>query len=270
MISLEKPPLDELVHFGIMGMHWGHRKSQSNTGNSSDSKLNIKTKGVSVKADGSITVEAGASLQRLVRSNGESMPLKGLTYASLSDYDNAKYVKFIGGKGFFGGGRDTIVQLTATEPIKAPSVDEASKIVSDLFINDSKFRKTVTNMSGDKITNKELAMIKKDPTGTKAKEWYEEVNTALTFGADFDPTAPYVQKTIRETFKKNGYNAVRDENDFQTGVSKAPIIIFSPEKTLKVTKVSAITDDLRRASKEKLKQYNRLGNDWVQQQFYDQ
>jgi len=255
---------NELSHHGILGMHWGHRKPSDSTA----STLSVKTKGITVREDGSIDVEKGASVQRLVRGKGGSLPLKNLTYASLTDYDNAKYIKYIGGKGFFGGGRDTIVKLAATQKIKAPSVDEATRITSDLFVNDSKFRKTFTDSLARPAPEEDIVAMKKDPTGKVAKMWYTQVNTALTFSPDFDETAPYIQKTVRESFVKKGFNAVRDENDFQSGVSKAPIIIFSPEKTLKVTTVSTITDELRAASKEKVKQYKALGSDWVNKSLY--
>jgi len=258
-----KPPLDELAHYGILGMRWGRRKSQST------SDIQVKTKDISVKADGSMSIEKGASLQRLVRSNGQSLPLKDLSYASLTNFDNAKYIKYIGGKGFFGGGRDTVLKLTAVQKIKAPSMDEATKIINDLFLNDSKFRNTFTNMMGDKISDKELKTISKDPTGKTAKAWYTSVNTSLTFSPDFDAASPYVQKTVRETFQKKGFNAVRDENDYQTGVSKAPIILFSPEKTVKITTVSTITDELRKKSSDELNQYKQLGKNWVEEQLYE-
>jgi len=254
---------DYLEHHGILGMRWGHRKLEAKT------KLQIKTKGISVKGDGSINVDKGVSLQRLVRGDGSSIPLKDITYASLTDYDNAKYIKYIGGKGFFGGGRDKVLQLTTRQPIKAPSVDEASKIVVGIFATDKKFRETFKPFMGEAISAHELAEIVANPTGKKAKLWYTAVNTSLTFDSEFDPTAPYIQKTVRETFQKKGFNAVRDENDFQSGVSKAPIIIFSPETTVKVTTVSDITDDMRNMSKDKLKAYSTLGRDWVQKELYD-
>jgi len=244
-------------------MHWGKKKAHA------EPNLQVKTKGISVKADGSITVNKGASLQRLVRSNGQSLPLKDLTYASLTDHDNAKYVNYIGGKGFFGGGRDQVLQLTARKPIKAPSMDEATKITTDLFLNDPKFRSTFTNIASEPVSKRDLENMRKDPSGKVAKEWYTHVNTALTFDSDFDPTAPYIQKTIREHFQKKGFNAIRDENDFRHGVAKAPIIIFSPETSLKVTKVSDITDELRGSSKIKLNQYKALGKDWVEKELYD-
>lgn len=33
MIIKEKPPLDELIHFGVLGMHWGKRKDHTVSSN---------------------------------------------------------------------------------------------------------------------------------------------------------------------------------------------------------------------------------------------
>lgn len=263
--NISIPREQHLKHHGVLGMKWGVRKSQPSTVKTNT----IKTKGIRIGSDGSMSISKGAQMQRLVRSKGENFSLKDQTYASLTEFDNAKYVNYIGGKGFFGGGRDRVLTLTATKTIKAPSVDDATKITSDLFLNDKKFRETFTDVFGRRITEKELKNVRNDPKGKTAKEWYTNVNQALTFSPDFSPSSPYVQKTVRETFQKKGYNALRDENDFQSGLSKSPIIIFSPETTLKVTKMSDITDELRSASKETLKEYSKLGKNWTEKYLYD-
>jgi hypothetical protein len=224
-------------------------------------------KGVSVNADGSITVSKGCSLQRLV--NDSSRPLKDLTYASMLEYDNAKYVKYIGGKGLFGGGRNKVLSIKANEDLKAPSMDEASKIMIDLFRNNSEFRNRFTNILGNTVSDKELARMVKDPTGVDAKAWYDELNVSMTFSADFDKNAPFIQKTFSDALQKKGYNMLRDENDFQNKVAKAPVIILNPEKTLTVVGVSDITDELRSASKETLGDYKKLGKEWVDQYVYN-
>jgi hypothetical protein len=250
-----------LEHHGIKGMHWGVRKDISTA--------SIKPNpGVKIKADGSITVEPGASLQRLVRSSGKSMPMKNITYASLNAYDNARYIKVIGGKGFFGGGRDQILQIRATQPIKAPSKKEATKIVSNLILTNPEFRKKNTSIINTPISKGDLDRIRQDPTGKTATAWYEMTNTKLTFDKEFDSDAPYVQSVVKKEMESKGYNALRDENDVITGVAKSPIIIFSPEKSLEVVSVSQITDQVRAANKETLKQYKQQGKDWVDKQVY--
>lgn len=259
-------PQEALAHYGVKGMHWGVRRDRSSD---TDSNLNIHAKGVTVRSDGSMTIQPGASLQRLVRSSGKSMPMKDLTYASMLDYDNARYVKIIGGKGFLGGGRDQILGITATKKITAPSKEEATRMISDLMINDPTFRKRNTSMLGEPISKGDLKRIVNDPVGKTAQAWYEMTNTKLTFDKEFDSDAPYVQKVFRETMAKRGFNAIRDENDVAGKVSKAPIIIFSPEKSLKVTSVTNITDEIRAANKAKLKEYKKLGRNWAEKQLYD-
>lgn len=267
----------ELYHHGVKGMKWGIRRFQNKDGSLtpagkkryySPEELGVKPvpKGVSVNSDGSITVSKGCSLQRLVHD--ESRPMKDLTYASVLEYDNAKYVRYIGGKGFFGGGRDKVLSIRANEDLKAPSVDEASKIMVDLLSNKPEFRNKFTNFLGNTVNDKELAKMKENPTGDTAKAWYDELNVSMTFSSDFDSSAPFIQKTFSEALQKKGYNMLRDENDFQNNVAKAPVIILNPEKTLTVVNVSNITDSLRSSSKEVVNDYKKLGKDWVDEYVY--
>lgn len=255
-----------LEHFGILGMRWGVRKKTTPTASTLPVKL--VPSGITIRIDGSISIRPGANLQRLVRSNGKSLAMKDVTYASLNAYDNSRYIKKIGGKGFFGGGRDQILSIRATKKIEAPSKEKATEIVSKLMLKDAKFRAKNTNALGVSISKKELEQIRKDPKGKTAKAWYEMTNTKLTFDPSWDPDAPHVQKTLREEFLRRGYNAVRDENDFSTGLSRAPIIIFSPETSLKVTSTTSINNDLRKANKQQLREYDRAGREYIDKQLF--
>jgi hypothetical protein len=155
-----------------------------------------------------------------------------------------------------------------TQPIKAPSLETSTKMVSDLMLKDAAFRKKNTNDLGEEISKKELEAVRKDPNGKTARAWYEMTNIKMVYDAEFDPDAAPVQKKVRETLLAKGYNAIRDENDVRSKVSKAPIIILAPEKSLKVVSVTTITDELRKANKQKLKQYKSHGKIWVDQQLY--
>lgn len=267
----------ELYHHGIKGMKWGVRRFQNKNGSLTDAgkkryspeELGRKPvpKGVSVNANGAISISKGTSLQRLV--NDSSRPLKDLTYASVLEYDNAKYIRYIGGKGFFGGGRDKILSIRANEDLKAPSMDEASNIMVDLLNNNSEFRNKFTNSLGNTVSDKELARMTNNPTGYEAKAWYDELNISMTFSSDFDPNAPFVQKAFSSALRDKGYNMLRDENDFQNKVAKAPVIILDPQKTLSVVSVTTITDELRSASKEVVNDYKKMGKKWVDDYVYN-
>lgn len=254
---------DVLAHFGVKGMKWGVRKKEISVFNP-----DLSEKGVTMRSDGSIDLKPGAKIQRLVRSNDRSRPMKDVTYASINKYDNARYIKSIGGKGIFGGGRDTILSIEVTKPIKAPSYSDAVKMHSDLVLNNAEFRKRNVTLLGEPISDGDYARIKKDPSGSDARASYEMTNVLLTTTAEGNPNASYVQKTFRDKLASNGYNAVRDENDYGGKISKAPIIIFNPESSLKVVSSEKITDELRKANKEQLKRYKQNGDDWIESKLY--
>lgn len=259
-------------------MKWGVRRFQNKDGSlipkgkarySSDAKeINLKQKGVSINSDGSMSISKGTNIQRLSRR--QSTSLGSLTYASVIEYDNAKYIKYIGGKGIFGGGRDTILLLQAKEDLKAPSVTDASRIMVNLLKSDSKFRNGIADVfTGAHINNDDFKKMVDDPTGDTAKAWYTILNSSLIATSATNPSASYIKEVFSEALQKNGYNLLRDENDFEGGVSKAPLIVLNPEKTLSVVNVADITDELRNASKETLREYKNLGKDWCDKYVYD-
>lgn len=258
-LTIEHDVEPTLLHYGVKGMRWGIRKTDP-------SSMNIRTEGIRVRSDGSMEIDAGVSIQRLIRMKGGTTELKDMTFASISDYDNAKYIDYLGSRK---GGRDHILSIQTVKPIKAPSTEESTKMISELFLKDLQFRERVVPYLGSPISDKELAKIKEDPTGPIADKWYKEVNKQMTFTEALRPEIPYVKESVRKQVESKGYNALRDENDVAWNVAKSPIIIFSPEKTLKVITVTKINNEMRKASKETLKQYKKLGKNWTDKHFYE-
>lgn len=261
IVGQDKPSLEELAHHGVKGMHWGVRKERdSGVKSFNDNK-------VVMRRDGSIDIEKGASIQRLVRSSGKSKPMQDYTYASINAYDNARYIKTIGGRL---GGRDQILSIKTMRPIKAPSVDDAVRINTALMLKDSKYADALNGPYAKKLGAKQLEKIRADPIGKEAQSYYWQANVMLAFGAEFEPNAPYVQKSLQTAVEKAGYNALRDENDVTAHLSKSPIIVFSPEKNLKVVTVTDITKELRKANKQQLKRYKGQGKAWIDKELYGQ
>lgn len=254
---------DFLMHYGVKGMRWGIRKSEVPASVPGP----ISREGITINRDGSFKIEKGAVIQRLVRSNGKSLPLKDITYASINAYDDARYIKAIGGKGVFGGGRDQILKIEATKVIKAPPVSEATRIISEKILTDEKYRNDLSVVIGGPIRQKDLDEIRADPAGKTAQTFYHAANASLTFDASSLKEISNVQAVFRETFLGRGFNAVRDEND-ALSLSKSPVIIFSPETSLRVVSTTTITDTVRRANKEQLKLYKEQGKAWLDRELY--
>ena len=124
----------------------------------------------------------GTTFQRLTYSSGVSRGLKDITYLSISDYDNARYIKELGGpKRFLSpAGRDQILVIKATKTIKSPSLEEATREHSSLLLSNQEFQQKLrTYLTNEKMSNRELEDIRKNPSGKIAEKWYKETNMCL-------------------------------------------------------------------------------------------
>ena len=246
---------DELKHFGVKGMRWGVRRYEDKNGHlTSSGKKRYKDYG-----DGRIEIEKGADLQRLVGS-GHKTELKGMTYVSVRESDNQRYIKTLTGPF---GGRDTKLTLTAKTKLTSPSTSEASSIFFKTLKDNPKlneaYSKTPMQM-GKKYSNKELDDLISGKN-KKAYEHYQLANSQLMF----DNSMKEIRSEYFNNLKKSGYNMLRDENDIGSGYAKTPIILLDAETSVSLKSSEVITKAMKKDAKAYVKQYKKYGEEWVNQ-----
>lgn len=259
---------DEIYHHGILGQKWGktngppypldaedHSSAEKKAGyQKSISNDNSNKNNYKVGSDGSISIKAGANLQRLVSPDSKGFGSESpFTYASFGEYDNAKYIKYIGGKGIFGGGRNVKLTLKAKKDLKSPSTEEATKEFLDLYKSDKKFRTEFENSPfGWKVKNKELEYMIKNPGSQDSKDFYYAYNIQLAYEDDMK----YCNTAFKNRMVSKGYNMLRDENDSKK-LTKNPIILLDPENTIDIAFREEITKQMRMDAKETIKLYKK-------------
>ena len=240
-------------------MRWGVRKKYepSDFKNSSSAPK----KGVDYKdyGDGRIEIKKGTNLQRLVGANNKQ-DLAGQTYASFTKHDNNSYIKHIAGKGFLGGGRDTLLKLKATEDLKSPSTKEAGQTFFKVLKENPKLRDEYAQTPwGRKYSDKELDKFISGKNDKTMLEEYKMANTQFMFS-----NTNNIKKEFYRQIQSNGYNMLRDENDVESGYAKSPIILLDGSKSLKIESQTKIDERMRKEAKTYVKLHKRKGEDWMQ------
>lgn len=244
--------LGELEHYGILGMKWGIRRSPEELGHK------MVGKGVQIWKDGRIQIDEGIDIQRISRDR-ELNPMHR-TYASITKYDHLRYVVDWGKD----DGRDYVIQMRTTEKLKAPSTKEAVIVLSDSLIENPSYINVIAKLAKGKnlkITADDLA---KNKSGKTATDMYVLFNKALSISPDDVHWIGKLQESFTNKLTASGYNALLDENDFRTSSVIAPIIVFDPNKSLKMIGLTEITDELKRSSYEQLSQYETISDRFIE------
>lgn len=249
----------ELTHHGIKGMRWGVRRTPAQLGHK-PSKTD-QEKGYKIYGDGRIEISKGTELQRLIGKKNKQ-DLAGMTYASFTKNDNARYITKIAGKGPFGGGRDTKLTLTATENLRSPSNKEAAKIFFEMLRDNPDLNDAYGNtpfMAGQKYSKKELENYITETDSSKGSSAYSMANSSLMFESMTPVRDAYFSK-----LKEKGYNMLRDENDVGSGYAKNPVILLDGSKSVSIESSAFITTAMRKEAKAYTKEHINAGKSWLQ------
>lgn len=254
---------DELMHYGVKGMRWGVRRTPAQLGHrpASASQQN----GYKVYGDGRIEISKGTELQRLVGKHSKQ-DLAGMTYASFTKNDNARYMMTLTGKGPLGGGRNTKLVLSATENLKSPSVKEAATTFFEMLrdnpeLNDAYSKTPFMSMTSSKFTTKKLNSLIDEVNKTGKSSAYSTANSSLMFD---DSGMNSVKEAYFAKLKEKGYNMLRDENDVSNGYAKNPVLIFDGSKSLSIESSAFITNEMRKEAKAYKKETIDAGKSWLQ------
>lgn len=249
----EKPPLEELIHYGVKGMKWGVHKFQEDISNTrqkhrltNQQKKKLKTAAIIVGSAvaiasaayfthqymlkyGSRTLKAGTEIQHVSKILNEdfSKPV----YISYLKSDNKKYrngyLKEIGAP--------FIKTLKNKEDIKIAGKRDVLKAFEEWSKTN-----TLSNSTGQRINKFE--------NKNELKRAYRSFNYMMN--------SPDIRdREVRDSFfshlQAKGFSAIHDLNDQHHSDIKAPLIMFGHGSDIMTTKVKNIdTSSLSESSKK--------------------
>jgi hypothetical protein len=238
---------NKLQHTGVKGMRWGHRKQPEYIERSSLNKLTVT--GKKLQEQNLRVLKEGDTVHH-VTIDPNLKPRAGGLYVSYTEKDAETYRTEY--KDFLEVTRNAKkvleYDLKTTEDIITPS--KKQKIDSFMDLYKSKTAKDlIETMSKDKVQSSWLLGIAKylghDKTKDVTKKYREMMDSndpkkqqkAFDDFAQFLVWEPKIRKQYFEKLAKEGFNAMYDDFDQGTGMSKEPLIVFDPSKTLKIEKV---------------------------------
>lgn len=228
--------IDEVVyleHFGVRGMKWGVRKDRL-----ASSEYNTKD------------FVQSKDVYRILAKTG-SRKLKDITYVSTNDVDNQRYIHIlnhtISARLFKDARYNKQLVLGPVKPLKAPSLQKTEHEMQKLY---------ETNATVKKFVKDNELYFGKSPN---SKTISQIINTAMVDDNVLFTGSKKMRQAVKDHFTKLGYNSLLDQNDLKQGLAKTPLIVFDPEKTLRVVSTSKIDDVIAKAATAKYKETKKAG-----------
>lgn len=205
-------------------MKWGVRKDRGSPRSRTKTK---DTKKYEEKDLQDITVKKGSEIHRLVPEQwaDKEASLKGHAYASYKKEDVAKYKALTQ---LFGAGVKYVdMTYTVTKDMTSPStkkrIDEFVKLMDSDPDVKAKMKAATRNLMAF-VPKKHFDQLDNPKSADKVYRKFSYLVVS--------------KKELRDPYfnnlKKQGYDMVMDDGDILGGISKAPIIVFDRDKSLKL------------------------------------
>jgi len=202
-----------LIHYGVLGMKWGHRKPK--IGSLTDS----------------FTIKKGSNIYRTTSNKDEG--LSGHAFTTVDKKDALGYMY----RGSMFNNTSFNMEFKVTKDIVTPSKKTRVDTFIKLLDNDPEFRKALSSsIATYKVYSSPEAIEKKLSKLKTAEAKSREYNQSLALGVAGNKK---VRDKYFESLAKQGYNAMVDDAD-ATIVSRMPLIIFDKQNTLEVISVNKI------------------------------
>jgi len=208
MISLDKPPLNELTHYGVLGMKWGIRKERY-----TDSRAS------------GIRLEKGKTIHRIASKGDEK--IGGMKYAAFKPEDVEEYEFALGGEGKFNFSYK--LKEVLVSPNEKRQFNAFFETVKDVGIKQvAATLKTKSKLSTLKGIEKELIKAQAGNIKSQIKTYDKFMD--LLYAKELEP----VKRAYFTKLSKEGYNMIIDSSD-RTAMTDSPVIIFNGSKSLEFT-----------------------------------
>ncbi len=259
--------MNELIHYGILGMKWGVRRYQNYDGSLTNAgKVRYyeeSGKTIKTNKDGSKTIPSGFVFNRVGKSSMD-VNQSGALYVSYGKDDAARYVKNLGptplAKLLRTAG-ESVQHIKTKQNLKIASDSQTAKETANLLLsnkklfdsfNESIYSLVYTGSLQDDVSKDNIRKALKDPSGKDAQKLGYAVSSFLA-----DPNYVDESKAIYEHFKSKGYDVIPDLHDTLSGTSKTAMIVINPNK-LEITSTTRITKDVMKDAKTYVKSIEKL------------